>query len=156
MCDFLEIITIRPHCSGLTLGDKGVGECGEGKKLAGKSYKPQQMNESLCPSERLCVSYRIVECRPRVMPLPVMGDGKVLPPCRSSIERLQGFDLSIIASGLFSTRSPSNLLHRRKTTLYTSIYRSSYLVYIEPESLVFHTHHSSTLEAIPEHSCIRL
>ncbi len=60
----------------------------------------------------VCASYRNVECRPaRVIPFPVMGDGRVLPPCRSSIERLQGFDLSTTASGLFSKQSPSNLLH---------------------------------------------
>lgn len=45
------------------------------------------------------------------MPFPVIGDCRVFPPWRSSIERLQGLDLSITASGLFSTESPSNLSH---------------------------------------------
>lgn len=63
-----------------------------------------------------CGFYRIVECRPaRVMLFPVMEEGRVPPPCRSSIERLQGLDLSITASGSFSADSPSNLLrHENK------------------------------------------
>lgn len=60
----------------------------------------------------VCALYRNVECRPtRVIPFPDTGDGRVLPPCRSSIERLQDLDLSITASGLFSRQSPSKLSH---------------------------------------------
>lgn len=57
--------------------------------------------------------YRIVECRPaRLMPLPVMLDGRVPPLCRSSIERFQDLDLSKAPSVLFSTQSPSYLQHQ--------------------------------------------
>lgn len=67
--------------------------------------------------EFACLSYRNVECRPtRVMPLPVIGDCRAFPPWRSSMERLQGLDLSRPASRLFSTESPSNLFQTDRQT----------------------------------------
>lgn len=75
----------------------------------GQSHRPHKHTR---PMESTVPPYRNVECRPvRVMPFPVIGDCRVFPPWRSSIERLQGLDLSITASGLFSTESPSNLSH---------------------------------------------
>lgn len=41
------------------------------------------------------------------------GEGKLLPRCRSSMDRLQGFDLSIEFSMLFSKLSKSNLKGNR-------------------------------------------
>lgn len=55
------------------------------------------------------VPYRSVECLPEREALLPTGEGKLLPLCRSSIERLQGLDLSIEFSTLFSKLSKSNL-----------------------------------------------
>lgn len=55
------------------------------------------------------VPYRSVECRPERDTLLPTGEGRLLPLCRSSIERLQGLDLSIEFSTLFSKLSKSNL-----------------------------------------------
>lgn len=61
--------------------------------------------------------HRKVECLPeREMLLPT-GEGKLLPRCRSSIERLQGLDLSIELSTLFSKLSKSNLKGNRNSGL---------------------------------------
>lgn len=44
------------------------------------------------------------------------GEGKLLPLCRSSIDRLQGLDLSIEFSTLFSKLSKSNLKRNRNSS----------------------------------------
>lgn len=55
------------------------------------------------------VPYRSVECLPEREALLPTGEGKLLPLCRSSIDRLQGLDLSMEFSTLFSKLSKSNL-----------------------------------------------
>lgn len=117
---------MQSQCSGLTLRNNGAQVLGgQGAQSAVKSHRPHKHTgrmESFCRNhEPVCPPYRNVECRPvRVMPFPVIGDCRVFPPWRSSIERLQGLDLSITASGLFSTESPSNLSHGEYKTNNTS------------------------------------
>lgn len=125
---------MQSQCSGLTLRNNGAQVVGgQGAKSAVKSHRPHKHTrrmEFFCRNhETVCPPYRNVECRPvRVMPFPVIGDCRVFPPWRSSIERLQGLDLSITASGLFSTESPSNLSHGEyKTNNKSKKQHSKYL-----------------------------
>lgn len=112
MCADSRIITSHPRRSSLRLGETVGNQRALGVSCNKSHQHTVNSGSFFSESMSVCVSYRIVECRPaRVMPFPVMGDGRVLPPWRSSMERLQGLDLSITASGLFSTQSPSNLAH---------------------------------------------
>ena len=78
---------------------------------AGKAPRLSSLRHSL-PD---LTPYRKFECLPeREMLLPT-GEGKLLPRCRSSIDRLQGLDLSIEFSTLFSKLSKSNLKGNRKS-----------------------------------------
>lgn len=85
--------------------------------LIGKPCWLFSLGHSLLAGHLLPASgpYRNVECLPeREMLLPT-GEGKLLPRCRSSIDRLQGLDLSMEFSTLFSKLSKSKLQGNRNS-----------------------------------------
>lgn len=61
-------------------------------------------------------THRSAECLPERDALLPTGEGRLLPLCRSSMDRLQGFDLSTELSTVLSTLSKSKLKQERYTT----------------------------------------
>ena len=61
-------------------------------------------------------THRRAECLPERDTLLPTGEGRLLPLCRSSMDRLQGFDLSTELSTVLSTLSKSKLKQKRNAT----------------------------------------
>lgn len=61
-------------------------------------------------------THRSAECLPERDTLLPTGDGRLLPLCRSSMDLLQGFDLSTELSTVFSTLSKSKLKQKKNAT----------------------------------------
>lgn len=97
-----------------------------------------------CPREPasllMTATHRSAECRPERDTLLATGDGRLLPLCRSSMDLLQGFDLSTELSTVLSTLSKSKLKQEQNATedikiqSHTNTWMwvtcSSFLVYI--------------------------
>lgn len=84
--------------------------------------QPRILNRS-CPNvsyqTRLFLNpgtHRRAECLPERDTLLPTGEGRLLPLCRSSMDRLQGFDLSTELSIVLSTLSKSKLKQKRNAT----------------------------------------
>lgn len=61
-------------------------------------------------------THRSAECLPERDTLLPTGEGRLLPLCRSSMDLLQGFDLSTELSTVLSTLSKSKLKQKRNAT----------------------------------------
>jgi len=72
------------------------------------------------PTERASLlvpgTHRSAECLPERDTLLPTGEGRLLPLCRSSMDLLQGFDLSTELSTVLSTLSKSKLKQKRNAT----------------------------------------
>lgn len=87
-------------------------------------YTTSHRSEALCcPSiaqwrrlPRVHETHRSAECLPERDTLLPTGEGRLLPLCRSSIDLLQGFDLSTELSTVLSTLSKSKLKQKRDPT----------------------------------------
>lgn len=66
-----------------------------------------------CASLLVKETHRSAECLPERDTLLPTGEGRLLPLCRSSMDLLQGFDLSTELSTVLSTLSKSNLKQKR-------------------------------------------
>ena len=84
-----------------------------------KAQDPQQKLSQHILQTRLFLNpgtHRRAECLPERDTLLPTGEGRLLPLCRSSMDRLQGFDLSTELSTVLSTLSKSKLKQKRNAT----------------------------------------
>lgn len=81
----------------------------------GPVYLPP-VRSAICASLLVKETHRSAECLPERDTLLPTGEGRLLPLCRSSMDLLQGFDLSTELSMVLSTLSKSNLKQKRNAT----------------------------------------
>lgn len=91
-----------------------------GKLQQSVAQDPHQKQEFCCPwvayplaSLLTKGTHRSAECLPERDTLLPTGEGRLLPLCRSSMDLLQGFDLSTELSTVLSTLSKSKLKQKR-------------------------------------------
>lgn len=95
--------------------------CGKIQQYRAQGH--QQKRETLLShvSYQLCSllikgTHRSAECLPERDTLLPTGEGRLLPLCRSSMDLLQGLDLSTELSTVLSTLSKSKLKQKRNAT----------------------------------------
>lgn len=74
------------------------------------------VDSTTCASLLVQETHRSAECLPERDTLLPTGEGRLLPLCRSSMDLLQGFDLSTELSTVLSTLSKSKLKQKRNAT----------------------------------------
>lgn len=101
-------------------GDASVVRKDTALRGTGPATKVRRSAVPASPSERASLwvheTHRSAECLPERDTLLPTGEGRLLPLCRSSIDLLQGFDLSTELSTVLSTLSKSKLKQKRDPT----------------------------------------